>query len=100
MTPPRHPLLYQINTRVVLAERAAALGYPATLDDLSDREIDRIADLGFDWVWLLGVWQTGPAGREVARNEPALRREYDRYDKAYRAVWRSWFRSQRDTVRS
>ena len=26
---------------------------------------------GFDWVWLLGVWQTGPAGRDVSRQHPA-----------------------------
>ncbi|HXU63291.1 MAG TPA: alpha-amylase family glycosyl hydrolase, partial [Polyangia bacterium] len=65
----KHPSLYQINTRVMLRERGAALGRPATLDDVEDRVLDDIAALGFDWVWFLGVWQTGAAGREVSRRD-------------------------------
>jgi len=74
----KHPSLYQINTRVMLRERGAALGRPATLDDVEDRVLDDIAGLGFDWVWFLGVWQTGAAGRDVSRRDAkqmeALRR--------------------------
>src|SRR5207344_163684 len=58
---PRYPSLFQINTRVWVTELSRSLGRPATLDDLPDAEIDRLALLGFDWVWLLSVWQTGPA---------------------------------------
>ena len=61
---PRFPSLYQVHTRVWLKG--------ATLDDATDAEIDRIAAQGFDWVWLLGVWQTGEKGREAALSEPAL----------------------------
>ncbi len=75
--PPRHPTLYQINTRVWLQRRSAELGRDATLDDVSDADLDRFASLGFAWIYLLGVWQTGPAGREVARSEPELRRAYE-----------------------
>ena len=46
------PSLYQINTRVTLADLSRALGRHATLDDIPDRELDRIAQEGFDWVWL------------------------------------------------
>ena len=56
MSDPRHPSLLQINTRVRLTELSHALGRAATLDDLSDAELDRLAAQGFDWVWLLGVW--------------------------------------------
>ena len=38
MTTPRYPALFQINTRVRLAELSAALGRKATLDDLLDAE--------------------------------------------------------------
>lgn len=72
----QHPMLYQINTRIWLHERGLALGRPATLLDVPDAELDRIAADGFDWLWLLGVWQTGEAGREVSRREPSWRREY------------------------
>ena len=53
-----------------------ALGGPATLDDFPDAELDRLARLGFDWVWFLGVWQTGPIGREISRNNAEWQREF------------------------
>lgn len=71
-----HPLLYQVNTRVLLTSLSSMLEQRATLDDIPDDIIDRIADDGFDWVWLMGVWQTGPAGRQVSLGSPELRREY------------------------
>jgi len=70
------PSLYQINTRVWLTERARMLGRPATLDDIPDAELDRVAAMGFDWVWLLSVWQTGEAGQQVSRTNPEWRREF------------------------
>jgi hypothetical protein len=73
---PRYPSLYQINTRVWLTALAHALGRPVTLDDLPDAELDRLAALGFDWVWLLSVWQTGAAGRRVSASNPEWRREF------------------------
>jgi glycosidase len=76
MAPPLYPALYEINTRVWLRELSRGPARPATFDDVPDEALDRIAGLGFDWVWLLGVWQTGPAGREVSRTNPDLRREY------------------------
>jgi hypothetical protein len=72
----RYPALYQINTRVILGEIGRSLGRPATLDDVSDAYLDQIAGRGFEWVWPLGVWQTGPAGREISRTRPSLRDSY------------------------
>src|SRR5262245_12036822 len=76
MDQPRFPSLYQINTRIYLQELSRPLGRPATLDDIPNTALDRIAGLGFDWVWFLGVWQTGAAGREVSRTQPQWRHEY------------------------
>jgi len=78
MNHPRYPSLLQINTRVRLTELSRALGRPATLDDFSDAELDRLAAQGFDWVWLLSVWQTGPAGMRIARSRSDWRREFER----------------------
>ena len=61
----RYPSLYQINTRVWLTELSQVLGRPATLDDIPEAELDRLAKLGFDWVWFLSVWQTGLAAADV-----------------------------------
>src|SRR5256885_16171217 len=70
MAGPRYPALYQINTRAWLRELGATLGRPATLEDVSDASIDQLAADGFHWVWLLGIWQTGDAGRQVSLNQP------------------------------
>ena len=76
MREPRYPSLYQINTRVWLTELSRNLGRPATLDDIPDAELDRLAELGFDWIWFLSVWQTGPGAQQVSRNNPEWRREF------------------------
>jgi glycosidase len=75
MRAPRYPSLYQLNTRVWLSERSRALGRAATLADVPDAALDLLADLGFDWIWLLSVWQTGAAGRQISRTSKALRAE-------------------------
>ena len=76
MTRPAYPSLYQINTRVWLTELSKTLGRPAKLDDIPDAELDRLAALGFDWIWLLSVWQTGAAGQRVSRSNAEWRREF------------------------
>ena len=68
----RYPSLYQINTRVWLTELSQKLGRRATLDDIPDAELDRLAELGFDWVWFLSVWQTGPAAQAISRSESRM----------------------------
>src|SRR5262245_55331842 len=71
-----HASLYQINTRVWLTELSRPLGRQATLDDIADAELDRVAEMGFEWVWLLSVWSTGVAGQHVAQLNPEWRREF------------------------
>jgi hypothetical protein len=77
MRAPLYPSLYQVNTRAWLTERARALGRPATLDDVPDDALDRVAAMGFDWVWLLSVWQTGAAGQRVSRADVEWRHEFE-----------------------
>jgi hypothetical protein len=73
---PLYPSLYQINTRVWVTELSRALGRTATLDDIPDAELDRLAAMGFDWVWFLSVWQTGPAAQLVSRSNAGWRKEF------------------------
>ena len=74
---PLYPSLFQMNTRVRLRELETTLGRPATLDDIPDAELDRIAAQGFDWVYCLGVWSTGEVGRQVSRSNQEWRREFE-----------------------
>src|ERR1700739_3966373 len=76
MTFAHYPSLYQINTRVWLTEIGRNLGWRATLDDVPDAELDRLAATGFDFVWLMSVWQTGAAGLKISGTNPAWRTEF------------------------
>jgi glycosidase len=71
-----YPALYQINTRVWLRELANTLGRPATLADIPEEFLDRIVALGFDFIWFLGLWQTGSAGRQVSLSYPEWLKEF------------------------
>jgi hypothetical protein len=72
----RYPSLYQVNTRVWLTDLSRALGRAATLDDVPESDLDRLADMGFTWIWFLSVWQTGLAGQRISRSNPEWRREF------------------------
>src|SRR6266480_4585184 len=76
MREPLSPALYQANTRVWLTELSRALGRAATLDDIPDAELDRLAGIGFDWIWLLSVWRTGLGSQRVSRTDPDWRKEF------------------------
>jgi len=71
-----HPCLFQINTRVYMSILSRALGRPATLDDVPDSDLERFARDGFDYLWFLGVWQTGAAGRRISLQNEEWLREY------------------------
>src|SRR2546422_10853491 len=71
---PRYASLYQINSRVWLTELSRKVGRTAILDDIPDAELDRIAERGFDWVWLLSVWQTGVAAQKISRESRVVQR--------------------------
>ncbi len=59
-----------------MTELSAALGRHATLDDIPDSAIDAWKAQGFDWIWLLSVWQTGAASRNVSRTLPEWLQEF------------------------
>jgi alpha amylase-like protein len=73
---PRYPALLEINTRVWLRRLSREAGRSVGLEDIDERLLDGLARQGFDWIWLLSVWRTGPAGRAVSRSMPAWRAEY------------------------
>ncbi|SDW46509.1 Alpha amylase, catalytic domain [Nitrosomonas communis] len=70
---PKHPLIYEINTWVWLGEMSRSASRQLTLASVPDSEWDAIAALGFDAVWLMGVWERSPAGIAISmRNEGLL----------------------------
>ena len=55
---PLYPSLYQLNTHVQPEM--------ANLDRVPEAFLDQLATLGFDWLWPLGIWENGTAGRDLA----------------------------------
>eukprot|EP00382_Lankesteria_abbotti_P000925 CAMPEP_0113845006 /NCGR_PEP_ID=MMETSP0372-20130328/529_1 /TAXON_ID=340204 /ORGANISM="Lankesteria abbotti" /LENGTH=587 /DNA_ID=CAMNT_0000814025 /DNA_START=27 /DNA_END=1790 /DNA_ORIENTATION=+ /assembly_acc=CAM_ASM_000359 len=62
------PSIYQINVRVLLTELSSATGRTLTLNQLPDAYLAKLKDMGFDFLYLLGVWTTGEAGLKASQN--------------------------------
>jgi len=71
-----HPVLYEINARILLRESSAREGKRITLATLPPGFVDGLAALGIDAVWLMGVWPSGPAGITIATRDESLRSAY------------------------
>lgn len=73
----KNPSLFQVNTRVWLTGLSQELGRKATLDDIPEHELDRFVEMGFDWIWFLSVWTTGPIGQKISREQPDWRKDFE-----------------------
>lgn len=64
---PKRPTIYEINTAVWLRRLGTDQGRdPLRLDEVPAETWDELATLHIDAVWLMGVGQRSPAGRELA----------------------------------
>jgi glycosidase len=70
--------LYEINAWVWLAELGAKTGSRIDLSSVPTTEWDAIAALGFDAVWLMGVWERSPAGIAIANQNQNLQNDFRR----------------------
>jgi hypothetical protein len=59
--PDHHPLVYEINTRLWLAELSHTTGHRLTLADIPNDQFSHWTHFGFTHLWLMGVWECGPA---------------------------------------
>ena len=73
-----HPHLYEINTWSWLEELSARGGRRIGLRDVPESEWDTFARLGFDIVWLMGIWQRSVESRRVALADPRNMLPYER----------------------
>lgn len=78
-----HPHLYEINTWPWLEKLSERAGRQITLGKVPDSEWDSFAQLGFDIVWLMGIWQRSAKSRQIALTDPA-------HLEAYARVLPSW----------
>jgi hypothetical protein len=71
-----HPLLYEVNVRVLLTELSAVEGKTVTLASIPDRVLDEWEAWGFDAIWLMGVWTIGEVSKNIARTHEGLQAEF------------------------
>ena len=69
---PSYPTLCEINTWVWLSELQVKHSKSCNLASVPAAEWDAIAELGFDGVWLMGVWERSPAGVAIANQNRNL----------------------------
>ena len=72
----RHPVVYEVNARVLVNELPRTGARKRSLSSVPESVMDGWARLGFDAIWLMGVWSTGDIGLEIARSHAGLNDEY------------------------
>ena len=72
-----NPHLYEINTWVWLEELSSKYDHYLRLQEVPDEEWDRLAGLGFDFVYLMGVWKRSLTGRQIFRTDQRNFRNFD-----------------------
>jgi hypothetical protein len=73
----QHPQLYEISTLQWLAQLSLKLGRKVRLGDVPNAEWEQLRSLGFDLVYLMGVWKRSAAGRLLSRSYLPLLSRYD-----------------------
>lgn len=81
---PVNPLIYEISTWVWLRDLSVRYNTPVNLSTIPAEVWDSIAAMGFDAVWLMGVWERSPAGIAIANNNQGLTDSFKRALPDYR----------------
>ena len=71
-----YPLIYEVQTRVLLHALSEKMKRKATLEDIPDALLEEWKEKGFEWIWLLGAWQTGQTGRKISQSRTGWLEEF------------------------
>lgn len=72
-----HPQLYEISTLPWLLRLGKKLGRPIGIAEVPASEWERLRQLGFDLIYLMGIWKRSAAGRTLSRSQTSLFSRYD-----------------------
>lgn len=68
---PKNPLIYEIHTAAWLTRLSDYARQDITLANIPEDELSKLAQLGINIVWLMGVWSRSPAAASIdAANYP------------------------------
>jgi glycosidase len=73
---PTNPAVCEVNTWVWLRDLGREYGLPVSLQNVPQAELERLAALHFDGVWLMGLWERSPASRRIAQEDARLQMAY------------------------
>ncbi|MFH1329008.1 MAG: alpha-amylase family glycosyl hydrolase [Candidatus Bathyarchaeota archaeon] len=74
----QNPHLYEINSRFWLRRLREKYGRELTLSSIPEQEWKKLRQLGFDYIWLMGVWTPSGRGIDIAKSLPNLHTEYSK----------------------
>ncbi len=73
-----NPHLYEINTWAWLERLTRRHGRRITLGNIPDEEWDEFRRLGFDLIWLMGVWKRSPESQRIFQADATQFPEFDK----------------------
>ena len=73
-----NPHLCEINTWAWLEGFSTQQKRLMRLADVPDQQWDALAAMGFDVIWLMGIWQRSPESRRIAQTMPELAPGFER----------------------
>lgn len=68
-----NPHILEINTRAWLKRLERKHGHAFILSEIPDEHWQQLKSIGFDAVWLMGVWKQSPKAGEIARANEEIR---------------------------
>ena len=71
-----HPVVYEVNTWVWLAELSSREQRRVGLADVTAEDWDALCRPGITAVWLMGVWERSPVAASIFRADPHASAEY------------------------
>lgn len=83
----KNPRLYEIHAVQWLHELGEKYGRGMTLSGVPGPEWDRLREMGFQFVWLMGVWKRSRAGVETFKGEEGEYRDFREYLDAIMPGW-------------
>jgi len=72
-----HPQLYEISTLPWLLRLGREAGRLLRLSEVPISKWEKLRELGFDLVYLMGMWKRSPLGRALSRSQTSLFARYD-----------------------
>ena len=74
----QNPHLYQINALAFINRLSAKYNEQLSLASIPNAEWNSLAQLGFDLIWMMGVWTRSSKARSITLGSAGLRKEFDR----------------------